>query len=223
MRGPESKGKWPVSVQKLPRAADNVPGIETVCTISTESTHFGQIRQHNAGDIHKSLGWHTLSSASQSGTKADCVAYEPFSFLKGNSCSGNIEYRGRSPAQRQSSVQRIGSPPSGGKTVIREIRLSSRRSLRLAQKCTLPSAPVPVAKCSVLGITSTESKRANFRKSKRTWSLCNSNCSKLAREIMTNGDIPGLVQSGSLGLARECNRNYSQCESSFDMLSYAKK
>ncbi|XP_048059471.1 uncharacterized protein LOC125276089 [Megalobrama amblycephala] len=229
---------------KLPGTVNGVSSIETFCAVSKEPPRFDQIRQHNGSGIHKSPGWHTLPSASQSGTETDRVGREAFSFTTGNACSGNNECGSGSPVQRKSAVWRMDSPPSGSEPVVGEVRPSCRRSLRLARKHSLPSillsgerrctygcgcSGTPMAKRTTLRVSSTESDHTNITKSKGMRSLSYTNCPKLAREVVADGDnsasmrpalaapvaqgpplssarrdfSPRPEQSGTLGLARE--------------------
>ncbi|XP_050972479.1 uncharacterized protein LOC127169281 [Labeo rohita] len=194
---------------KLPGTINSVSCFETFCAVSEEPPRSDQIRQHDHGGIYKPPRGHTLSSASQSGTETDCVGQKTLSFITGNARPGNNEYRGRSPVQGESSVQRMEPPPSGSGPVVEEIRPRGRRSLRIARKQSLPSVllaserrcaygcgcpSAPMAKRTALRVSSAKPDHTNSKKGKRVRPLSHTDCPKLAGESVAGGDNAAFIR-----------------------------
>lgn len=133
----------------LPGATNGVPSLKPLYSFPSGISCADQIRQHNGGGLHKQTGGYALPTASQSSSQTNCVEQHSVSVASCNTRAKNNEQGSGSVVQRESPLRRMETSPTGGDSVVAEIRTGCRRSL-----CIVPSVLFPSGRRSGCGCSS---------------------------------------------------------------------
>ncbi|XP_030199408.1 uncharacterized protein LOC115533197 [Gadus morhua] len=129
---------------KPPRTLGSVPCSKTLPAIYPRPPCLGKDRQFHCSGIRQPAGRHSLTETKRVSSRNYLVEQHQTPVPSGDACTGCPEQRSRSYAQRKPPVRGMDSSSTGCWTNMAEIRLGSRRSLRLAGKHSVPAVFLPV-------------------------------------------------------------------------------